>query len=223
MRKIIFFLACLLLFNTSYSQKTKVRFPVGLFNKDSTIVIGINTGFASFGYVKNKTIGLHLELFGLGEMVVNGLDEGGIIDSAYYIDLRNSISPKEIYGINISGMGLFCRSCDVHGLSINGLFSMNTKMDGILIAGMGSNVEMMSGIQLSVLLNSAAVMKGLQISPGINDVSFNSKGIQAGIWNRSKNHTGIQIGIINRSEKLKGLQFGIWNISGKRKLPFINW
>jgi|CXWL01.1.fsa_nt_gi hypothetical protein len=212
----------LLLATTGNSQKIKTRFPVWSFNTDSTRIIGIGTGFASIGYTKNTTIGIHLELFGLAEMVVHGYEEE-TDDSASIAEIKSHISPKRVYGINISGLGMFCRSCDVNGLSINGMMSVLTKSNGISISGLGNYAELMNGAQISVLLNSAVEMRGLQVAPGFNEVSYNSVGIQIGIKNHSKDHTGLQIGLFNKADKLKGLQVGLWNVNSKRKLPFINW
>ena len=216
------FIVYLLLSISSYAQIKKTRIPFGSANADSTRVIGISGSFASFGYIDHVTIGLHLELFGLSEMVVNGYEEESP-DSNLIVSIRNSKAGKRIYGINISGMGFFNRGSDITGLSINGMASVVRKCNGIAITGLFNYAQLHNGIQLSAVGNSADILRGIQLSLGVNLSDYRSTGLQIAVMNKATDHCGLQIGILNRTKKLKGLQLGIWNINGKRKFPLINW
>ena len=222
MRRYCVFILYTVLTVTSYAQIKKTRFPFGSANADSTRVIGISGSLASFGYIDHVTIGLHLELFGLSEMVVNGYEEE-TPDSNTLVYIRHHKASKRIYGINISGMGFFNRGSDMTGLSINGMASVVRKCNGLAITGLFNYAQLHNGIQVAGLCNAADFLRGVQLSLVANLADYRSTGLQVAVLNKATDHRGLQIGILNRTKKLKGLQLGIWNINGKRKFPLINW
>lgn len=216
---LLFFLTGL---TPAYAQPVHTRAPFGNPNEDSTRVIGISGSLVSMGFVDNITIGIHLELFGLAEMVVHGY-EGETMDSAVYAKIKNTRASKRIYGLNLSGFGFFNRESDMNGISINGLVTVTRKSTGASISGWMNYSKVMYGIQLAGLANSADILYGLQASVIINNTDYRSAGIQLGILNKAIEHRGLQIGIYNRAKKLRGLQVGLWNKNEKRSFPLINW
>lgn len=222
MNRFILFLFLLTLSSAGNAQFKRTRIPFGDANADSTKVIGISGSIVSFGYIDHVTIGLHLELLGLSEMVAHGADEE-TPDSNFLKNIREERGSKRIYGISVSGMGFFNRGSDMHGLSINGMAGVTNIHSGVALSGLMNFARLHNGIQVAFMANSAFYLHGAQFSVFFNFSDYRSRGLQVSAVNRAADHRGIQIGIVNRADKLKGLQLGLWNINGKRKFPLINW
>jgi hypothetical protein len=203
----------------------KIKAPIGLYNRDSVHIIGIGVGLAAFSMQESRTYGLHIEVFGWGEMLAHDRDAdtgNDKDDSTRIADIKDDWAPTGKYGITISGLGSICRDCEAAGISINGITGFQLRQYGISIAGLANGADLLYGMQVSIMANGASVGTGAQISMfNMSDLLF--KGVQVGGFNRANTFHGLQIGFVNRATTLKGLQLGLWNMNGKRKMPIINW